>query len=362
MAVFSLSVTHTALFCLIALFLVLFSSPILILSSGTLDTTTTVPNPNLFDSQISLHGDAALEDGGSLIILTNASVSSSGMAVYEKPLKLVESNPRSGATGVSFSAHFSFSMSEEKGDGIMFLIVPRDSALKFPGKGKFGLTGSGRFFGVEFDTSMDGNVGDLNGNHVGIDVGNLVSSSVVNVSGIHLVLNSGKKLQSWIDYDASSKLIEVRLGEFGAARPYDPLLVHSVDLGQMWKDEEVLVGISASSGNAKQRISLYSFKFVARDFPSSLHSQPLDPAFLKHADQSVDSVNADEGYEKKSSFCPLSILAGLIFATGCGALVAFVVLFLWVVFVDRHRIPAEPEFKYENINVVVENDVDGAKK
>uniref|UniRef100_A0A7N0TH22 Legume lectin domain-containing protein n=1 Tax=Kalanchoe fedtschenkoi TaxID=63787 RepID=A0A7N0TH22_KALFE len=357
MAVFNFSI-HTASFCLIALFLILFSNPILILSSGTLDTTpthtTATTNPNFFDSQISLYGDAALVDGGSSISLTSSSVSSYGMVMYEKPLKFLESNPRNG---VSFTAHFSFSISGDKGDGIVFLIAPKDLASKFPGKDKFGITRDVRFFGVEFDTSMDGNVGDSNVNHVGIVVNNLASSSIVNVSGANLVLNSGKKLQSWIDYDASSKRIEVRLSELGTARPYDPLLGYSVDLGQLWKDEEVFVGISSSSGNSKQKSNLYSGRFVVRDVPSSLHSQPIDPSSIKEADQS-----SKRDGEQKNSFCPLSILAGLIFTTGCGALAAFVVLFLWVVFVDRHRIiPAEPDFKYENINVVVEKDMDDAK-
>ncbi|CAM8958288.1 unnamed protein product [Rhodiola kirilowii] len=342
MAVVSFSVTHTALFCLIALFLILFSNPILILSSTTQDSTHTTSNPNFFDSQISLYGDATIVDGGSSIRLTNPSISSSGLVLYEKGLKF-------DAVAVSFSAHFSFSISPENGDGVVFLIAPKSFLSKFPGKDKFGLSGSDRFFAVEFDTSV-------NGNKVGIDVNNLVSSSLVNVSNINLMLNSGKKLQSWIDYDASSKLIEIRLSEFGTARPYDPLLSYSFDLAQMWKDEEVFVFIGGSSGNSDQIISLYSCKFVFRDAPSSLHSQPLDPA--------EQSIKTDEGYEyeQPSRFCPLSILAGLIFTTGCGALLAFVVLFLWVVFVDRHRIQAEPDFKYENINVVVENDIDEAHK
>ncbi|CAM8910365.1 unnamed protein product [Rhodiola kirilowii] len=333
------SITRTAFFFLISLF----SNPILIISSGTLHTTF---NPNLFDSQIVLYGDAAYVEIGSEIRLTKPSISSSGMLMYDKPLRFLGPNPRNG---VSFSAHFTFSISPEKGDGVMFLIAPKDLKLKFPGKDKFGLTGGERFLGVEF-----------NGNQIGIGVNDFVPSSIVNVSsGIDLVLNSGKKFQSWIDYDATSKRIEVRLSEFGTARPYNPLLSYGVDLVKMWKDEEVFVGISASNGNSMQSSSVYSCRFVVRNVPSSLHSQPLDPASFKKTD---GRVQPEEGYEQKSRFHPLSVLAGVIFTTGCGALVAFMVLFLWVVFVDRHKVLGEPAFKYENIDVVViENDIDVVK-
>lgn len=265
------------------------------------------------------------------------------MVMYQKGLRF-----DTGGGIVSFSAQFSFSISTEKGDGVLFVIGPNGLVLNFPGKGKFGLSEVDKFLGIEFDISDDRN-------RVAINVGNLASSNVANVSDVDLVLNNGKKIQSWIDYDADSKLIEVRLSEFGTSRPYDALLSYNLDLGQMWTSEDVYAGIIGSNGNSTQTsTALYSCKFVVIDAKSSKHSQPLDPSFLNRKNE--------EGNDESSKFCPLSILAGLIFTTGCGALMAFVILFLWVVFIDRHRIQAEPEFKYENINVVVENDKDDVKK
>lgn len=45
-------------------------------------------------------------------------------------------------------------------------------------------------------------------------MGSLDSVIVSNVSSIDLVLSSGKKLHSWVDYDSSSKRLDVRLCEF----------------------------------------------------------------------------------------------------------------------------------------------------
>ncbi|KAI9175095.1 hypothetical protein LWI28_027161 [Acer negundo] len=85
------------------------------------------------------------------------------------------------------------------------------------GKRSFGLSKMGlhtskfRVVVVEFDTSFDLEYGDLNGNHVGIDVDSLLSVKFCNISSQNIFLNSVKKLVSWIDYDASAKRLEVRL-------------------------------------------------------------------------------------------------------------------------------------------------------
>ncbi|KAI9156401.1 hypothetical protein LWI28_005829 [Acer negundo] len=83
------------------------------------------------------------------------------------------------------------------------------------GKRSFGLSKIGlhtskfRVVVVEFDTSFDPEYGDLNGNHICIDVDSLLTVKFCNISSQNMFLNSGKKLVSWIDYDASAKRLEV---------------------------------------------------------------------------------------------------------------------------------------------------------
>lgn len=215
---------------------------------------------------------------------------------------------------------------------------------------------------MEFDTLRNENVGDENANHVGIDVGSLDSVKIGNASSINLVLNSGIKLHSWVDYDSSSKRLEVRLSEFGSPRPYDPLLAYGIDLGEIWKGEEVLVGLSSSSGNSMQKTSIYSWKFRVRSVPSWLHSDPVNPHAFP-SERSKDKV-AD-----KKTLCALRLLSGLIFATGCGLLAAFAVLFLWPVFANNNQVAVIPvkcsanpgDFRYQKINVVLEESSDNVK-
>ncbi|KAL6554666.1 hypothetical protein OROHE_007405 [Orobanche hederae] len=300
-------------------------------------------------------GDAKFANNSSCIRLTNPTVSSpsTGFLIRKKPINLFSSNSKSKKP-VSFSTDFTFSISPHKGDGLAFLIVPRNFLSKFA-SGSFGVAKGNRFLGVEFDTSVDENVRGPNANHVGVDVSSLVSMKTSNVSSINLVLNSGLKLHSWVDYDSNSKRIEVRLGKFGIARPYDPLLVYRVDLGEMWRNEEVLVGLSSSSGKSMQISSVYSWNFK-KSVPKWLHSQPLNPRVFS-------SNRSGDMLAKKKKICALGFLSGLVFMTGCGALLALVVLFLWASFEKSFEavltIPGKcsvhsgVDFRYEKISIVV---------
>ncbi|KAI4306781.1 hypothetical protein L6164_030028 [Bauhinia variegata] len=208
---------------------------------------------------------------------------------------------------------------------------------------------------------MDNNVGDLNANHVGIDVGSLVSAVVGNVSSMDLILNSGEKLKSWVDYDASSKRLQVRLSRFNEPRPFNPIIAHAVDLLKLWGDKQVFVGISSSNGNSQQLTSVYSWKFSLRKVPTGMHSLPADP-------RGYSQKKHDENFRlHKRNYSPMSILAGLIFVTGCAALVTFVLLFMWAIFIGRFeespaKIPTHhADFRYEKIDVAVEKNTNDEK-
>ncbi|KAM1020139.1 hypothetical protein ACFX13_042169 [Malus domestica] len=339
--------------------LTLAAEPISSSEPKPLNNSSGNPNPN-FDSEIFLLGDAALAGGGSYVNITRPSVSSSGLLLRRKPFKFIYGNLSSPA---SFSTEFAFSMTPGGGDGLLLVFAPGDLGSRLSGKGPFGINGEDRFLGIEFDTEMNGDMNDLNANHIGVDVGSFVSLAVGNVSELNLVLNSGEKLKCWIDYDASSKRLEIRLGKVDESRPYNPITAYGIDLSGMWRDEDVYVGISSSNsnGNSSQISSVYSWNFRLRNVPKSMHSLPVNPRV--YLDGHGKSLSMD-----KRGVCPLTVLAGMIFVTGCGALVAFVVLFLSAIIISRHtefpaELPAKPvDFRYEKIDVVVEKDANGVKK
>ncbi|KAL1153634.1 hypothetical protein V6Z11_A09G188700 [Gossypium hirsutum] len=251
-------------------------------------------DPN-FESKIALYGDAHVADHGSVIQLTNSVKWSAGRVMYKKPIKLVE----------------------------------------------------------EFDTSKDGKYGGLNENHVGIDVGSLVSVKVRNLSSVNLVLNNGEKLHSWIDYEATSKRLEIRLSESSSTRPNEPWLSHSIDLATLWKDEEVFVGLSSSNGNSSQTCFIHLWSFKLRQVPNWMHSQPLDPeAISKNPEPSTTA--------HKSSNCLWKVLAMFIFGCACGVLTASCLLHLWTTLGARRPVAPEEcsvhpvEFEYKKVKIVVD--------
>lgn len=290
--------------------------------------------------------------------LTRNHAPSSGLLLLDKPFKFVEE--RNVGRPMSFSTEFSFSMSPGKGDGLAFVLIPNGFQTRFEGQGSFGLSGENMFLGIEFDTKRDHKVGDLNANHVGIDVGSLESVKVSNLSSKKLVLNNGEVLKSWIDYDSSSKLLQVRLSKLDNKRPFKPILAYHVDLKEMWNNQDVFVGIVSTTTNKESSESsskVYSWRFRVADVSSWMHSLPADPR--GHADKDNQEFRAERG-----KFFALTLLAGVIFATGCGALFAFVMLFVWAILISRHTVfpvqcQAGPEdFRYEkiNVNVIVEKD------
>ncbi|CAN1135017.1 L-type lectin-domain containing receptor kinase VIII.2 [Linum perenne] len=322
-------------------------------------------NPN-FDSTISLYGDAKLVgvNGSSSIQLTHSVSSSGGRVMYKKPIKLLQGKPtrKNSNDSASFSTYFSFLMSPDNGDGLALVMVPAAefNASLFLTNGPFGLSVKkrSRIVAVEYGALKDAKLASLNNNHVGIDVGGFVSAKVRNVSYVNTLLKSGVRLHSWVDYEAGSKRLEVRLSQFGATKPADPLLSYPIDLSRMWNDKEVLVGLSSSSGNSSQTCFLYSWSFQLRRFPHWMHSQPLDPKGLGSNLKPVVVVS-----EKKSD-CVGRVIVALLLGIGCGGLGAFMAMNLCSVFGKRSPVVPEEcsgvvnhvEFDCEKVKVVVVKD------
>ncbi|XVF37133.1 hypothetical protein REPUB_Repub19eG0119500 [Reevesia pubescens] len=90
------------------------------------------------------------------------------------------------------------------------------------------------YFAVEFDTCFNPSLGDINGNHIGIDVNTIVSLASVDVVSKGIDLKSGKKLiQIWISYSST--------------KPPTHVLVAQIDFSKQFK-EYMHVGFSASNG------------------------------------------------------------------------------------------------------------------
>ncbi|XP_058734568.1 L-type lectin-domain containing receptor kinase IV.3-like [Vicia villosa] len=278
-----------------------------------------------FKSNVAFFGNAKVVNGESRIQL-----SETGRVIYKKPIKLFQGKPKQL---VSFSTYFTFSISLESGlesgggAGLAFVMIPNgvkgvkgEVFKQTPSGFSLGLENNDfEAIGVEFSVSRDGKNEIL--------IRNGVSSKIYVTN---LGLTSGEKMHTWIDYEASSKRLEVRLSKNGNSKPLDPLLWDKIEVSNVLKKEEMFVGFSpVKESNA----FLYSWSFVVRNFPPhSMHSEPLDPkVFVKNSE--IPMVVEAKG--KGKSDCFLRVLAAMIFGTGCGALTAFTVLYLWTIFGNK---------------------------
>ncbi|KAH9661565.1 L-type lectin-domain containing receptor kinase SIT2 [Citrus sinensis] len=211
-------------------------------------------------SKLKLDGLAKIHPNG-LLQLTNTSERISGHAFYPFPFKFNSSSSQS----LSFSTSFVFAMFPKLpnygGHGMAFFISPStdfSEAVAGSHLGIFNRSNNGQFtnhiFAIELDTVQSPEFNDIDGNHVGIDVNGLQSNESASARYFSdekkefesLVLESGKPIQIWIDYNGQEKLVNVTLAPVPNPKPSRPLLSTSIDLSQILQDS-MYVGLCAAT-------------------------------------------------------------------------------------------------------------------
>lgn len=227
-------------------------------------------------TSLKLLGDAHLNDA--TVTLTRdltVPFSGAGQALYSRPVRFRQPGTNFPA---SFTTFFSFSVTNLNpssiGGGLAFVITPDDDSLGDAG-GYLGLAADG-FVAVEFDTLMDVEFKDINGNHVGVDLNSVVSNKVGDLDSIGVDLKSGDTVNAWIDYDGSSNDFNVWVS-YSNLKPKDPILSMNLDMGQYLSDF-MYVGFSGSTQGSTEihRVEWWSFSssFVSSGDPSGLPPPP----------------------------------------------------------------------------------------
>ncbi|KAF9595624.1 hypothetical protein IFM89_001497 [Coptis chinensis] len=247
---------------------------------------------NALKGNISLNGVAEVENIG-VVRLTNDTRRLIGRAFYPSALKFKNST---NGKAFSFSTSFAFAIVPEYpklgGHGLAFALAPSKElpgALPIQYLGLFNATDVGNYsnhiFAVEFDTVQDFEFGDINDNHVGIDIDSLRSNSSAPAayfadksSKVDLNLKSGNVILAWVDYDSVRNLVNVTLSP-SSTKPELPIISYPVDLSPILLDS-MFIGFSASTGllASSHYIFGWSFKMngVAQDLElSSLPTLPV---------------------------------------------------------------------------------------
>ncbi|KAF2545445.1 hypothetical protein F2Q70_00020759 [Brassica cretica] len=191
-------------------------------------------NGYLYDS----YGSANLDSNG-LLKLTNYTEHETGQVFYNFPVRFKNSP---NGTVSSFSTTFVFAIVSEiptfSGHGIAFVISPtKGLPYSFPSQylGLFNSTNNGdpsnHVVAVEFDTIQSIEFNDMDDNHVGIDTNSLISEKAASAGYYkedgtfkNISLISRKPIQAWVEYDSSSKQLNITLHPLHVAKPKTPLL------------------------------------------------------------------------------------------------------------------------------------------
>lgn len=208
-------------------------------------------------------------NGEKVLRLTDSLGFISGTAFLENTISLTNNR--------SFSTAFKFQITNPVGavdsdgvtgaDGLALVLQGVGNNVGGIGGG-MGYQGLSPSLAVEFDTwhndpSFAG-FNDPNGNHVGINLnGNIISEITADVTGLgHM--NNGDNWYSWIDYDGSENLLEVRLlttTELIAVRPTDALLSYTIDLESILPSD-LFIGFASGTGSGRNTHDINSWEFI----------------------------------------------------------------------------------------------------
>ena len=176
---------------------------------------------------------------------------------------------------VDFSARFQFRMTPSAGgsaaDGITFSIVADPTVLgdtgnalgiaEFPASGGAEI-GVVEGVSIEFDTWTDDGGIDGNQDHVGIDLdGNTAASPFEAFVGPNGTFSNGSDWTAWVDYDASTDLLEVRVSDT-AIRPIAPTISTTVTIAD-FAGASAFIGFTGSTAfppiSGEHRILNFAF-------------------------------------------------------------------------------------------------------
>ncbi|RAL53573.1 hypothetical protein DM860_012188 [Cuscuta australis] len=238
-------------------------------------------------NQIILDGIAGLTPDG-LLQLTNLTRQQQGHAFYPRPLHFKNSTNGSAfsfSTTFVFAIHPQYESLRGQSQGIAFVIAPTrglPGALPNQYLGLFNESNNGnrsnRVVAVEFDTTRTVDFGDINDNHVGININGLRSDASApagyyedggKTNFMNLTLISGQRMQVWIEYFGLEKKTDVTLAPFNAPKPKTPLVSLSRDLSAIL-DAEMYIGFSSATGTV-----LTSNYILGWSFKVSGHAQEL---------------------------------------------------------------------------------------
>ncbi|CAD6264712.1 unnamed protein product [Miscanthus lutarioriparius] len=116
-----------------------------------------------------------------------------------------------------------------------------------PGEGSPSPAARNRFVAVEFDTTKQDY--DPSDNHVGLNVGSVVSFKTANLTAFRIATDSAspRNYTAWVEYDGAARHVSVYMAVRGEPKPASPVLDSPLDLSEH-VPEQAYIGFTASTG------------------------------------------------------------------------------------------------------------------
>ncbi|BBN13019.1 protein MpRLK-Pelle_L-LEC25 [Marchantia polymorpha subsp. ruderalis] len=241
--------------------------------------TSAVPFSCSDGGDISCGGAVSINQlSGGIILLAPSSNRSQpgswGTALTSKPIDLLD--PQTKAWH-SFSTFFQFMITSLRGDwagdGMVFALLGDGGFRGVAGTG-FGVYNESKqvvkTLAVEFDTfftKADERVGDVDSNHVGVDTE--VSQSKASKSASNLGMKLfGNQVFVWIDYDALTQILEVRINYLKFPKPAVSFLNTTINLTEVFGSSPIYAGFSTANGASNKSGIYHIAEWSFEHFPA----------------------------------------------------------------------------------------------
>ncbi|KAI3738332.1 hypothetical protein L2E82_28361 [Cichorium intybus] len=305
-------------------------------------------------NSLKLMGDAHLVNT-SIMLTRELAVPNSGAGgvLYNKPIRF----KRPGTTiPASFTTFFSFSVTNLNpgsiGGGLAFVISPTDEDTGDAG-GYLGIpTGA---IAVEFDTLMDVEFKDVNGNHLGVDLNSMVSADVADLDSVNIDLRSGDQINSWVEYNGSTQKLNISIS-YSNIKPSSPVLSIPIDLNK-YVNEFMYIGFTGSTQGSTEVHSVEWWTFTSSfdDAPPPPTATITNPAAdsVKSPPPSIaptesNSTSTHHSTQKKSKcnnqLCKEGAGAVVGVVTAGAFVLAVCTLFLIWVYSKKIKSSKKPQF------------------
>ncbi|KAI3688694.1 hypothetical protein L2E82_46461 [Cichorium intybus] len=222
---------------------------------------------------------------------------STGRAFYSTRIQML----RQGSGNLTvFSTQFVFSIlpeiSSSPGFGIAFVLSNTTEPNGAVGGQYLGLFSNSAartitpLIAVEFDTGINTELNETDGNHVGIDLNNIeseikVSAGYYNSTGSLIPVNmrNGQNIHAWIEFDGSRTEINVTIAPAGMSRPIQPLLTYRNPAIANYISSDMYVGFSAGKTTWIEAQRILGWSFSDTGVARNINTTNL-PVFLPQSD------------------------------------------------------------------------------